>query len=85
MGLLFGLVFYNMSVTSLDSLRNRVNLLFALAATILLMPLTSISLFTDDKRIHMADTAAKRYRLTAYYAAKVCHKQQQPHARLSWC
>lgn len=68
---MFGLLFFNMSVSSLDSLRNRINLLFGMVVAIMMVPFTSISLYTADKRIHLADAAAKRYRLTAYYAAKV--------------
>jgi hypothetical protein len=68
---MFGLVFYNITVSSLDSIRYRTNLLFGLVLAIMMIPFTSISLYTADKRVHMADTAAKRYRLTAFYAAKV--------------
>lgn len=71
LGLLFGLVFYSMTVNSLDSIRYRTNLLFGIIMAVMMMPFTGISLYTADKRVHVADTAAKRYRLTAYYAAKV--------------
>jgi hypothetical protein len=72
LGLMYGLVFYNMSGNSLDSIRNRINLLYGTVLCGFMLPYMSLTLYTSDKRIHMADTAAKRYRLSAYYAAKVC-------------
>ena len=71
--LLYGLAFYNMDVGPLDTIRNHINLMFGLVQGCLLLPFTSLSVLTDDKRIHVADTAAKRYRLSlsAYYVAKV--------------
>jgi len=69
--LLFGLMGYGISFEGVEGFRSRNNILFVTNLNTMLFPYISISLFTSDKRIYLADASAKRYRPGAYYVAKV--------------
>lgn len=69
--LLFGLMGYRIVFQGAEGLRSRNNILFLTNVVTMLFPYICISLYTADKRIYLADTSAKRYRPSAYYAAKV--------------
>lgn len=70
-GLLFGLMAYDISYEGVDGFRSRTNLLFAAVQFMTLLPYISTSLYTNDKRIYLADASAKRYHPAAYYCSKV--------------
>jgi hypothetical protein len=72
MALLFGLMAYNISPTGLDHFNTANNMLFTAMLIMLLVPYVSISLYTADKTMYIADASARCYRTSAYYVAKVC-------------
>lgn len=81
--LLFGLMGYGIPFEGVEGFRSRNNILFVTNLNTMLFPYISISLFTSDKRIYLADASAKRYRPGAYYVAKVrtrtvCHHTHCP-------
>lgn len=62
---------YNVQLQGLDGFNSINNMLFTTVLVMLLMPYVSISLFTADKQMYIADASARRYRASAYYCAKV--------------
>ncbi|WIA12631.1 hypothetical protein OEZ85_006286 [Tetradesmus obliquus] len=71
LGLVFGLVFYNTPADTLPGVRTRMSICFVIPMVATLLPSVSISLYTNDKRIYLADSSAKLYRPWAYYSSKV--------------
>jgi len=71
MGATCGLVFWRMGDgRGMESLQNRVNVLFIMALQFLLMPYVYMSLYTADKRHYTADISARLYKPGPYYIAK---------------
>lgn len=70
-GLLCGLLAYNANFFSFEGLVSRTNFIFGSMMLMMLLPYVSISLYTSDKQIYLADASAKCYRPSAYYLAKV--------------
>lgn len=68
---LFALFAYKSNLSSLLGLQSRSAYLFTAMMLALLIPYISISLYTNDKRIYLADASAKLYSPSAYYVAKV--------------
>eukprot|EP00775_Hariotina_reticulata_P006450 gene6450-6679_t len=68
--LLVGLIYYNMPADA-SSIRQRLNVLFSTLCFFVLMPFINISIYTEDKGMYLADVAAKLYKPSAYYVAKV--------------
>lgn len=69
--LLGGILAYGADFDSIQGLQSQVNFLYGAMMLVLLLPYVSISLYTNDKRIYLADASAKRYCPSAYYCAKV--------------
>jgi hypothetical protein len=72
LGLVYGIVFYNTPTDTLTGLRNRMSICFLIPMLAALLPYVSISMFTNDKKVYLADSSAKLYRPWAYYTSKVC-------------
>ena len=71
LGAAAGLVFWRCGDGGgLEAVRDRMNVVFMLVLSYLLMPFVYISLYAADKRHFVADSAARLYRPSAYYAAK---------------
>lgn len=70
--LLYALFAYHTDFSSMLGMQSMAAYLFTSIIVALLLPYVSISLYTSDKRIYLADASAKLYRPSAYYAAKVC-------------
>jgi hypothetical protein len=73
--LLAGILAYNANLSSLTGLQSQGNYIYGGVMMSMLLPYISISLYTNDKRIYLADASAKRYSPSAYYAAKVRHSR----------
>jgi hypothetical protein len=74
----YGILFYNTPSDTLTGLRNRMSICFLIPLLATLLPYVSVSLYTNDKKVYLADSSAKLYRPWAYYASKVgacqwCH------------
>ncbi|GBF91998.1 ABC transporter G family [Raphidocelis subcapitata] len=66
-----GVVFWRAAdAPGLDSLRDRINVLFILVQQFLMMPFVYMSLYSADKRHYVADVGARLYTTSPYYAAK---------------
>jgi hypothetical protein len=68
---MFGLVFYGTPTDTLTGMRSRMTICFIVPMLACLLPYVCISLYVNDKKIHLADASAKLYRPWAYYASKV--------------
>jgi hypothetical protein len=84
LGLVYGIVFYNTPTDTLTGLRNRMSICFLIPMLASLLPFVSISLFTNDKKVYLADSSAKLYRPWAYYTSKVRSGMAQGMA-VCWC
>lgn len=70
--LIYSLFAYNSDFSSILGMQSMSAYCFTAIMVALLLPYISISLYTSDKRIYLADaSAAKLYRSSAYYVAKV--------------
>lgn len=80
MALACGLLAYDADFASAQGLQSRSNYLFGSVLIMLMLPYISISLYTNDKTIYLADVSAKSYRPSAYYLAKVRWEVNQTEA-----
>eukprot|EP00877_Chromochloris_zofingiensis_P013185 jgi/Chrzof1/811/Cz01g29200.t1 len=64
-----GLIFYNLE-DDINSVRNRMNVLFVEPVIFMLLPYVYMSLYTADKQYFIQDSASKLYHPSAYYVAK---------------
>lgn len=71
MALVTGLTFYRPLVGPFESLQARTNLVYWNLVAFVLLPFVSLSLYTNDKKLYLADVSAKLYRPGAFYVAKV--------------
>jgi hypothetical protein len=69
--LIYSLFAYHSDFSSPLGMQSAAGYLYAALSMELLLPYISISLYTSDKRIYLADASAKLYRPSAYYVAKV--------------
>jgi hypothetical protein len=69
-GLAFGALYYNLGASYTD-LQNKVNLLYVIVQSLMLLPNAAISLFTADKQYFVSDTNAGLLRPSAYYVGKL--------------
>lgn len=76
--LMFALFAYQSDFSSLLGMQSVSAYLFSSIMVALLLPYVSISLYTNDKRIYLADASAHLYRPSAYYVAKVCTSRGLP-------
>jgi hypothetical protein len=67
-----GVAFYNLQAGPLESIQMRGNLIYLNLLLLLLAPYVGISLFTNDKRVYLADVSGHLYRPSCFYLAKVC-------------
>lgn len=72
---LAGILAYNADFSSITGLQTQDNYIYGMMM-VMLLPYISISLYTNDKRLHLADASAKRYTPSSYYAAKVSARHQ---------
>lgn len=68
---LTGILAYDANFHSILGLQSLGNYIYGALMMMMMMPYISISLYTNDKRLYLADVSAKRYTPSAYYMAKV--------------
>lgn len=71
MGLVCGLTFYQLDVGTFEALQARTNLIFFNMIALVVLPFVSLSLYTNDKKMYLADASSKLYRPSCFYLAKV--------------
>lgn len=69
--MLAGILACDANFHSIQGLQSLGNYIFGAVMMMMLLPYISISLYTNDKRLYLADVSAKRYTPSAYYLAKV--------------
>jgi hypothetical protein len=71
LGLVYGILFYNTPSDTLTGLRNRMSICFLILMMSSLLVYVSVSLYTNDKKVYLADSSAQLYRPWAYYTSKL--------------